>query len=225
MDWERIQSEIEDLLFPQRDLDVWERVVYYHLLRQTRTIGIEQALVAIQPLSIALRVGQTKVRDALRSLNAKGCIKIEKRSGQGHFIRVLLPEELGLTEPGNESASNLNLDTLDFFTGRKYVAALLQRERGRCFYCLRSVDVQGCVLDHATPQVNGGDHSYRNVVVSCHECNSRKQGGDAADFLRGLYRRAVLSATELEERIASLEKLQNGGLVPPLSGEVDHLLS
>jgi hypothetical protein len=61
MDWERIQSGIEDLLFPQRDLDVWERVVYYHLLRQTRTIGIEQALVAIQPLSIALRVGQTKV--------------------------------------------------------------------------------------------------------------------------------------------------------------------
>lgn len=62
MDWERIQSEIEDLLFPQRDLDVWERVVYYNLLRQTRTIGIEQALVAIQPLSVTLRVGHRRVR-------------------------------------------------------------------------------------------------------------------------------------------------------------------
>ena len=57
-------------------------VVSYHLLRQTRTIGVEQALDAIQPLLIALRVGQTKMRDALRSLDTKGCIKIENRSGQ-----------------------------------------------------------------------------------------------------------------------------------------------
>ena len=56
------------------------RVVYNHLLRQRRTIGIEHALVAIQPLSIALRVGQMKVRHTLRSLDTKDCIKIENRT-------------------------------------------------------------------------------------------------------------------------------------------------
>ena len=98
-DWQQVWAEIEDLLFPQRDLDVWERVVYYHLLRHTRSMGVEQALFAIQPLADVLRVSQTKVREALRSLDAKGCIKIESRSGQGHTIRVLLPTEIELTPP------------------------------------------------------------------------------------------------------------------------------
>jgi hypothetical protein len=41
MDLERLIVEIEDLLFPRFQLNVWERVLYYHLLRHTRLIGIE----------------------------------------------------------------------------------------------------------------------------------------------------------------------------------------
>jgi hypothetical protein len=31
MNWEHIQGEIEDLLFQELSLDVWERSLYYHL--------------------------------------------------------------------------------------------------------------------------------------------------------------------------------------------------
>ena len=216
MNWALIQGEIEDLLFQELSLDVWERSLYYHLLRHTRTIGVEQGLFAIQPLATALGVGESKARDALRSLHNKGCVRIESRSGAGHLVRVLLPSEMGLVRPTAEN--DINIDELDFFTGRKYVAAVVEREKGRCFYCLRSIDTATCVLDHAVPQVNGGSHSYRNVVASCHECNSRKQGLDAADFFRDLYRRAVLSASELEERMSSLRELREGKLVPAVSG-------
>lgn len=217
MEWQHLQSEIEDLLFPELGLDVWERTLYYYLLRHTRTVGVEQALFAIQPLATALGVGQTKARDALRSLHNKGCVRIETRSGAGHMVRVLLPAEIGLARRKTENEGAINIEDLDFFTGRKYVAAVVEREEGRCFYCLRSIDAATCVLDHAVPQVNGGDHSYRNVVASCHECNSRKQGQDADDFCRDLYRRAVLSAFELEDRMSALRELRDGALRPIVS--------
>jgi 5-methylcytosine-specific restriction endonuclease McrA len=217
MNWEQIQTEIEDLLFQQRGLDVWERALYYHLLRHTRTVGVERALFAIQPLATALGVSESKARGALRSLHTKGCVNIESRSGDGHLLRVLLPGDVELVRRGPTADEVLDIDRLDFFTDRKYVAALVERERGRCFYCLRSIDSTSCVLDHAVPQVNGGDHSYRNVVASCHECNSRKQDQEASDFCRDLYRRAVISVAELEERMASLRSLQEGQLMPAIS--------
>ena len=63
-------------------------------------------------------------------------------------------------------------------------------------------------------QANGRDNSYRNIVCACHECNTTKQAQQAADFVRGLYRKGVLSQTELENRLAALEQLQAGKLVP-----------
>jgi len=218
MNWEEIQGQIEDLLFQQLGLDVWERSLYYHLLRHTRTVGVAQALFAIQPLATALGVGQTKAREALRSLDGKGCIIIENRSGDGHMVRVLLPEEIGVARAPTEAEKLPNIEDLDFFTGRKYAAALVERETGRCFYCLRSIDARTCVLDHAVPQVNGGGHSYRNVVAACHECNSRKQGQDVTDFCRDLYRRAVLSVSEFEERMGFIDDLREGRLKPVVVG-------
>ncbi|MDO8679446.1 MAG: HNH endonuclease [Acidobacteriota bacterium] len=132
------------------------------------------------------------------------------------MVHVLLPGEIGLVR-ATEAVGQVNVEDLDFFTGRKYSAALVEREKGRCFYCLRSIDAGTCVLDHAMPQVNGGGHSYRNVVASCHECNSRKQGQEAGDFCRDLYRRSVLSASEFEERMASLHDLREERLMPAIS--------
>jgi hypothetical protein len=100
MNWEETQSEIEDLLFQQLSLDVWERT-------------------------------------------------LPQRA------RVLLPAELGIGRPEPQSHDLANLDALDFLTGRIYVVAMVDREKGRCFYCLRSIDAGTCVLDHLVPQVNG----------------------------------------------------------------------
>ena len=71
-------------------------------------------------------------------------------------------------------------------------------------------------LDHVNAQMNSVDNSYRNVVVACCECNSRKQGRNGEDFIRVLYRNGVLSASECQDRVEAIERLRSGKLVPKL---------
>ena len=70
-------------------------------------------------------------------------------------------------------------------------------------------------LDHVHARAkNGPDHSYRNLVACCFECNSSKQASDANEWLRVLYRTGLLSADEHAERQAALERLSKGELRP-----------
>jgi 5-methylcytosine-specific restriction endonuclease McrA len=214
MDVATILKQCEDHLFPLLQLSVRERVLYYHLLRHTRLEGKSSALFALLPLSKATGVSDSSSREDIRSLNERGCIKIEDRSRNGHLVRVFLPEEIAGVIPMGTAEAEIDIEALDFFANRKFVSALLVREDHRCFYCLRSICAESCELDHAIAQTNGRDNSYRNIVCSCHECNTTKQAQVASDFLRSLYRRGVLSQVELENRLTALEQLQIGKLVP-----------
>jgi len=98
----------------------------------------------------------------------------------------------------------VDINSLDFFTGRKYTDPIVAREKGRCFYCLREINAQTCVLDHVKPQVVGIDNSYTNIVACCHECNSGKQGRGGEDFVRALYRRGLLVTAEFDKRLGKL---------------------
>jgi hypothetical protein len=126
----------------------------------------------------------------------------------------MLPREIEGVVVEAEPTQSVDVETLDFFTDRRFVDALLVREKGRCFYCLRGLRKETCQLDHVTPQVAARDNSYRNIVVACHECNTQKQGLEGADFVRALYRRGVVSQAELGDRLESIEKLRSGQLVP-----------
>ena len=64
------------------------------------------------------------------------------------------------------------------------------------------------------PLANRGDNGYKNIVATCHRCNSRKQGTLAEDFLRQLYRTNLLSEVEFAERLSALELLKDGKVVP-----------
>jgi hypothetical protein len=214
MDAPLIIKQCEDYFFPARCLTPRERALYYHLLRHTHFEGKPSSLFAILPLANAIRVAESSVRDDIRALHDRGCIRIEDRSRNGHLVRVLLPSEVPGVIPESLPASPLDLDSLDFFANRRFVAALLAREDDRCFYCLKAVRAESCELDHVVSQANGRDDSYRNIVCSCHECNTTKQAQPAGDFVRTLYRRGVLSQPELENRLAALEQLQAGKLVP-----------
>ena len=209
-----IYKQCEDYLFPTLKFSVRERVLYYHLLRLTHLEGKPSALVAILPLANAMGVAESSAREDIRSLNERGCIKIEDRSRNGHFVRVLLPEEIEGILPKNSPAAEIDVNGLDFFSGRRFLLALLSREDNRCFYCLKSIQAQSCELDHVISQANGTDNSYRNIVCSCHECNTTKQAQSAPDFVRVLYRKGILSQAELGDRLATIERLQAGKLVP-----------
>ncbi len=213
MDWPTVLRDIEDSLFQTLKLTVWERVLYYRLLRETHVSGKESVLISLPSLANSISASDWTIRRDIRSLAKKGCIVIDDRSRKGHFVRVLLPSEISSLATTNEEPV-VDINALDFFTGRKYLSALLHREHDGCFYCLKSVSAESCALDHANCQANGGDNSFRNIVVSCHTCNSEKGSTDPSDFLRMLYRRDVLSSMDLQDRLTALQQLRNGELVP-----------
>jgi predicted DNA-binding transcriptional regulator len=212
--WKKIYQDIEDLLFPQYKIDVQERALYYYLLRQTRLHDVESTTIPIPQMASALDFSNYTARGRIRSLNNKGCIKIEQ-TRKGYIVKVLLPEELGLEVP-QKTIIEVDIETLDFFTSRKYVTQLIKREQGRCFYCLKEISTDTCELDHVIPQVNDGNNSYKNIVAACHKCNTRKQGQTTENFLRSLYRQDLLSDVEFEDRLKALEALRSGKLVPEI---------
>lgn len=213
MDIAAALKNCEDHLFNVKRMTVRERSLYYHIFRHTRLVGKTSGLFALQPLAAALGISESSIREDVRSLHERGCIRIEERSRAGHRLAVLLPDEIEGVLPSEDAGQHVDLEILDFFAGRRYVAVLLAREQGACFYCLRSVHPDNCELDHVVARADRTDNSYRNIVVSCHDCNTIKQAQLAEDFVRSLYRRGVLSATDLEGRLLSLELLQSGKLV------------
>jgi 5-methylcytosine-specific restriction endonuclease McrA len=213
MNWAKTIGEIEDVLFAALRLDPYERTAYYHLLRHTRCVDKDAGAFGLVALGAAIGVSSSKVRRAVRSMDRKGCLRIEQRGRLGHLIRVVLPCELPSLQPA-KAEDPVDIEALDFFRARRYLIPLLSREGRRCFYCFRKVRPDSCALDHVNPQVNGLDNSYRNVVVACYECNSRKQGRNGEDFVRLLYRNGVLSASECQDRVEAIERLRSGKLVP-----------
>ena len=212
MDWQEIYKEIEDKLLPHYQCDIWERGLYYYLLGQSRVRGLESVTVPLAQISSALMCSDFQSRKTIRSLAEKRCIELEQ-TRMGHFVKVLLPRELSLPEKAAHEPS-LDIETIDFYKARKYLPALLKRERGQCFYCLRDINEASCELDHFESQLNGGSNSYRNVVASCHQCNTKKQGGGAEDHIRKLLRKGLLSEKEFESRLLAFEALRDGQLKP-----------
>ncbi len=216
-EWCNIYADVEDFLIPGLGLGAYDRSLYYHLLRHTRLKGCESALFAIGPLSKATGLSDFKVCDVVRDLHQKGCLRIEERTRLGHKISVLLPSEIaGLIRPSAE-AEPVDLLAVDFFSNRQHLAAILARENGACFYCLKKLTGETCELDHVSPQKDALDNSYKNIVASCHSCNKAKGDRPAEDFVRSLYRFGTLNETELQLRLAAIESLRAGFLVPELA--------
>ena len=214
MDLHRELQNIEDHLIPRLNLDVWERSVYYHLLRHTHLEGRSTDTFGIASLASALGLSDTKLRDVVRSLDANGCIKILSRSRNGHLLEIVLPSQIDGVVPSTASMVEIDLASVDFYTGRRQLAAILEREDGRCFYCLKVLSEETCVLDHVVATVQGGDNSFLNIVACCHDCNSNKGEHDVREFLRTLYRRSLLSEAEFDDRLGALEQLRRGERMP-----------
>lgn len=216
-DIQEVFEQCEDYMFQRLSVQVRERSLYYHLLRHTRLVGCEQYVFALVPLARALDVSESTVREDIRKLHTRGCIQIEERTKSGHLVRVLLPSEIDGVLPFDSASEVIDIASVDFYSDRRFVRALMEREGGACFYCLQNVRADTCALDHVIPQVTRIDNSYRNVVITCHDCNSHKQGQDSRDFLRSLYRSGLLSQPDLTQRLHALEQLEAGDLVPDIA--------
>jgi HNH endonuclease len=216
-----VWKQLEDLLVPRLHLSVHDRAVYSHLLRHSRLEGRLQLRFSILWLARGACVSGWAARKAVRSLVAKGALRLAERSKAGHVVKVHLPEEIRSLAAGKIAAcagagpANAgNLEKADFLETRALREAIHAREGGLCFYCLRRMRPMVRCLDHVVARVRGGRNGYRNLVSSCSECNSQKGEGRAEDFLRWLFREGRLSAGELSGRLRELARLAAGKLVP-----------
>ncbi len=48
------------------------------------------------------------------------------------------------------------------------------RDKGKCQYCQKQLDLKDFTLDHVTPKSRGGQTSWTNIVAACGACNRKK---------------------------------------------------
>ena len=228
LDGIELWKQFEDLLIPGLRLSVIERAVYSHLLRHSRLEGKPRVRFSIPGLTRVAGLSRWMIRKGLRRLLAKGALRLAEKGKWGHTIEVRLPDEVHavrarkiaarMTQP-QSSMANLNFEEADFLATRALRQSIHAREGGRCFYCLRRTTSATRCLDHVVPRAWMGSNSFRNLVSSCVECNSKKGESRAQDFLRWLYREGRLESSELKERLRALEKMAAGKMRPVVDGE------
>src|SRR5713101_7187122 len=213
--------QFEDVLAPRLGLTVWDRAVYHYLLRHSLLIGKRRLHFAVMSVAHTLRLSNGPVRQAVRRLDELGALRLLERSKTGHLVEMRLPEKIRAIRPGRNGASRdageppaSTLEATDFLKTWALRKAIHDRERGACFYCLRRTPANVQCLDHVVPRARFGRNSYRNLVSSCMECNTRKGDHPAPDFLRTLYRQGRLTPAELDGRLRALKDLAAGKLRP-----------
>ncbi len=221
----QVWKDFEDLLAPGLSLSVHDRVVYSHLFRHGRLEGKLDFQFSLDRLALGTGMSRSGARQALRRLQARGVLRLVRHSYQArHVVRLKLPSELRtLPSARNTSAQSAfiaryraDIEKVDFLRYQNLRRSIREREGGRCFYCLRRVTHHNRCLDHVVPQAKLGGNSYRNLVSSCHDCNSRKKDRPAKELLRWLFRERRLSASEFRSRLRALADLAAGKLIPPV---------
>ena len=77
---ELVWKQLEEDIVPRLGLNLTERVVYAHLVRHSRLAGKRQLCFGIIWLARSVRVSEQPVRHAVRSLAAKGALRLVDRT-------------------------------------------------------------------------------------------------------------------------------------------------
>jgi HNH endonuclease len=231
LDAVQVWKQMEDLLAPQLNFSLADRVIYSHLFRHSRLEGKLQLQFSISWLARGVGLSSKFTRDTVRRLIARGVLYLVERNCRvQHVVRVRLPLEVkgvrpekiaghrvaGPVGPAPAPGVVINIEEADFLEKQVLRRAIHAREGGRCFYCSRRINSHRRCLDHVVPRAELGQNSYRNLVSCCLDCNSQKGERPAEEFVRWLYRERRLSAVDLSARLHALDELAAGKLIPPL---------
>lgn len=197
----RVWAALEDRLYPQRKLAPADRALYSHLLRHSRLVGRRRVRMTMGSLARGAGLCPSTARRRLKELERGGCVRVGPPGRRGIEVEVLLPEEI-LAQAAPAGPPPRRLAYPDDALRR----AVMAREGGRCFYCLRELKREG-VLDHVVPLAAGGRTEFANLAACCPGCNAGKGARQAEDWLRILWRRGRLSDAELDLRLAALRKM------------------
>ncbi len=224
LDAVQVWKQMEDLLAPQLNFSLADRVIYSHLFRHSRLEGRLQLQFSISWLARGVALSSKFTRDTVRRLIARGVLHlVECNCRAQHVVRLRLPLEvkgvcaakIAAHRPGPAPRVVINIEEADFLEKQFLRQAIHEREGGRCFYCSRRITHHRRCLDHVVPQADLGSNSYRNLVSCCLDCNSNKAERSAVEHVRWLYRARRLSADELSGHLRALDDLAAGKLIPP----------
>jgi hypothetical protein len=203
-------------------LDVYEQAVYLYIARHTILAGASEAVIGFKSARkrMAFGVGQAGTPPSegviyakLKGLVSKGFVEILASERSGTRVRLFTPFEIPGVVQSPAEISVLTLEEADFFEDPAHRKLILERDRYKCFYCLKGLDENNYVIEHVISRPAGGN-SYKNLVASCRTCNNRKGATRADDYLRLLYRDGLLEQDEFLERQRHLEYLSRGDLKP-----------
>lgn len=79
-------------------------------------------------------------------------------------------------------------------SGRRLRQEVARRDGAVCFYCRRPLTADTWTLDHYVPYSVWRRNEFRNFVLACQPCNSRK-----ADALPVLFAWLLLRAYQLDQ--------------------------
>ncbi len=68
---------------------------------------------------------------------------------------------------------------------------LYARDANCCQYCGHQFSTKELTVDHVTPRVLGGQHSWLNLVCACVQCNARKGGRTPRQARMSLIRKPI----------------------------------
>ena len=224
----QVWKQMEDLLAPQLNFSLADRVIYSHLFRHSRLEGKLQLQFSISWLARGVGLSSKFTRDTVRRLIARGVLHlVECNCRAQHVVRLRLPLEvkgvcaakIGAHRAAPASRVVINIEEADFLEKQVLRQAIHEREGGRCFYCSRRITHHRRCLDHVVPRAELGQNSYRNLVSCCVDCNSQKGERSAEEHVRWLYRERRLGADDLPRRLRALDELAAGKLIPPTPGQ------
>jgi hypothetical protein len=207
----RIWAALEDRLYPERRLAPADRALYSHLLRHSRLVGRRRVRMTMGSLARGAGLCHSTARRRLKELERQGCVRAGPPGRRGIEVEVFLPGEI-LARP--VARSGIAPLVRQAYPDEALRRAVVARDGGRCFYCLRELKREG-VLDHVTPLAAGGRTEFANLAACCPGCNAGKGARPAEDWLRTLWRRGRLSDAEFELRLAALrESKRRSELMP-----------
>ena len=222
MDLRKFLIDFEDYLAPR--LDTYEAALYLFIFRHTKLIDLDDAAIGFKSARKKISLGsgekgkpmsENACYEKLKSLEGKGCIELLSVERAGTRVKLRLPADIPGVVPSPQSAQPFSIEEIDFFGMPEHRQLILEREAGRCFYCLRAIDQSNYVIEHVVSRPEGSGN-YRNVVAACRQCNNRKGSSAADDYLRILYRGGFLDATDFEGRLSHLQRLKAGEFKPSM---------
>jgi hypothetical protein len=186
-----------------------ERAMYSYLVRHTRLEGRRGVVLGMPALGRGAGLGYAAARFHLFRLARKRCVEVRLYRKRSYAIRVFLPEEvLREIRPRDFAAVSLKLQRVS--RNRVLRAAILRRERGRCFYCQQPLMNGRIWFDHIVALARGGNPEEKNVVACCRKCNQRKGTRSGEEFLREVYNAGRISKAQLKKQRAAMREILSG---------------